>query len=299
VRIDTEALERLAARLAEHPPAPPTWDPVTHHVGTPRSRLAYAITLDTINFGSGWFPKLRKRDGRSGYFTVAMGLKDRFDAEGPWSADDLAALSPLEVADAMGQRLDDPDVVELMTWFATALNDLGRLLASRYGGSFSALVESARGSADQLVRRLAEMPLYRDVSTYDDCEVPFYKRAQIAAADLAIAFTGEGWGRFDDLDRLTCFADNLVPHVLRCDGVLVYAPSLAARIDREEPLTHGAPEEVEIRAAGLFAVEAIVAAIRARGGAATAHGIDMALWHRGQSPAIKARPRHRARCAYY
>ena len=30
---------------------------------------------------------------------------------------------------------------------------------------------------------------------------------------------------FDDLDRLTIFADNLVPHVLRCDGVLVYEES--------------------------------------------------------------------------
>ncbi len=62
------------------PPAPPVWDVTTHHRGSPRSTLAYVITLDAINFGSGWFPKLRKRDGRSGYFTVAMGLKDRFDA---------------------------------------------------------------------------------------------------------------------------------------------------------------------------------------------------------------------------
>lgn len=299
VRIDVPALDRLADQLTAHPPAPPAWDPVTHHVGTPRSRLAYVLTLDTINFGSGWFPKLRKRDGRSGYFTVAMGLKDRFDAEGPWSASELAALSPLDLADVTGQRLEDPDVVELMALFSTALNELGRLLERRWGGSFSALVESANASAAQLVSLLVEMPLYRDVSTYDDLDVPFYKRAQIAAADLAIAFDGTAWGRFEDLDRLTCFADNLVPHVLRCEGVLEHHPDLAARIDRGEPLEHDSPEEVEIRACGLHAVERIVGAIRARGGAATAQGIDMALWHRGQRPEIKARPRHRARCPYY
>ncbi len=38
----------------------------------------------------------------------------------------------------------------------------------------------------------------------------FYKRAQIVASDLALA----GVARFADLDRLTIFADNLVPHVL-------------------------------------------------------------------------------------
>ena len=39
---------------------------------------AYLLTLDTINFGSGWFPTLRKRPGCSGYFTVAWALSDRF-----------------------------------------------------------------------------------------------------------------------------------------------------------------------------------------------------------------------------
>ena len=55
----------------------------------------------------------------------------------------------------------------------------------------------------------------------------FFKRAQLVPSDLALA----GMARFRDLDRLTIFADNLVPHVLRVDGVLVYDPRLAARID--------------------------------------------------------------------
>lgn len=299
VRIDAAAVERLAAELSADPPAPPTWDPAVYHVGTPRSRLAYVLTLDAINFGSGWFPKLRKREGRSGYFTVAMALKDRFDAAGPWSANELAALSPLDLAQVTGQTLDDPEVVELMALFAAAENDLGTLLQRRYRGSFAALIEAANGSAERLVGLLAEMPLYRDVSTCDDIEVPFYKRAQITAADLAIAFGGEGFGRFEDLDELTCFADNLVPHRLRCEGVLVLRPELAERIERGELLAHGSREEVEIRACGLHAVEEIVAAVRARGRQATAQRVDMILWHRGQRPESKARPRHRTRCPYY
>ena len=298
VRIDEAALGALAGRLLAAPP-PPSWDPVAHPVGTPAARLAFVLTLDAINFGSGWFPRLRKRAGRSGYYTVAMGLKDRFDAEGPWSAAELAALGPADLARVTGQTLDDPEVAELMALFARALVDLGVLLETRYGGRFEALVAAAGGSAARLVALLAEMPLYRDVSRYDDVEVPFYKRAQITVADLAIAFAGEGHGRFDDLDELTCFADNLVPHVLRREGVLHYAPALAARIDAEVLLAHGSPEEVEIRAAGVHAVEGLVAAIRAGGGRATAHAIDMALWHHGQRPEIKAHPRHRARCPYY
>ena len=55
----------------------------------------------------------------------------------------------------------------------------------------------------------------------------FYKRAQITGSDLELA----GVASFGDIDRLTIFADNLVPHVLRCDGVLVYDERLAAHID--------------------------------------------------------------------
>src|ERR687896_13348 len=43
------------------------------------------------------------------------------------------------------------------------------------------------GSAVALVERLAAWPTWRDVSPYDGAEVPFFKRAQIAAADLALA----------------------------------------------------------------------------------------------------------------
>jgi hypothetical protein len=81
--------------------------------------------------------------------------------------------------------------------------------------------------------------------------------------------------------------------------VLQYRQGLGDRIDRGELLDHGAPEEVEIRAVGLHAVEEIEAAIRAQGGAATAQEVDYTLWHRGQRPEMKAHPRHRARCPFY
>ena len=58
----------------------------------------YLLTLDAINFGSGWFPTLRKRPGCSGYFTVAWALADRFRERGPWSNAELAALDAGEVA---------------------------------------------------------------------------------------------------------------------------------------------------------------------------------------------------------
>jgi hypothetical protein len=270
------------ARIADYArslprPAAPALDPATHYLGSPDDTLAFVVTLDAINFGSGYFPRVRKRPGMSGYFTVAASLKDHFVAHGPMSPAELRALTDADCAEMFGQSLDDPAVAELMGLFTRALNDLGAFVAD---SGFRGLVERADGSAERLAGELAEMPLYRDVG--------FYKRAQLTAADLQIA----GVATFDDLDRLTIFADNLVPHVLRVDGVLRYEPELLERINRAELIAAGSREEREIRACALHAVELMK-------GSRSAMELDYVLWNRGQAPEYKAQPRHRARSVYY
>ena len=72
------------------PGPPPELDPERHYLEGSREDVAtYLLVLDTINFGSGWFPTLNKRPNSSGYFTVAWGLADRFRAEGPYTNDEL------------------------------------------------------------------------------------------------------------------------------------------------------------------------------------------------------------------
>jgi len=299
VRIDSVRLSALARELVEARHPPTEQDPAHHRLGTRAATLAHVVTLGAVNFGSGWFPRLRKRPGLSGYFTLAAGLREHFEKRGPWSARELCLLGPADCARVFGQDPAASEVMELMALFARALGDLGGWLLERHGGRFEGPLEAAQGSAADLVELLAEMPLYRDVSSYGGLEVPFYKRAQLTAADLAAAFGGEDWGRFRDLDRLTCFADNLVPHVLRCEEVLVYEPRLAGRIDVGELLAPGSPEEVEIRAGAVHAVERCVAELARAGARTTAQQLDFLLWNRGQRAEIKAHPRHRTRTTFY
>jgi hypothetical protein len=299
VRIDPVRIDALARELAADPPPVPRLDPRHHHFGAPESTLAFLLTLDSINFGSGWFPELRKRPGLSGYFTIATALKERFDDRGSWTAAELCELDAGDLARVLGQDLEAKDVAELMTLFARALRDLGGFLMERYEGRFEGPIEEAAHSAARLVEALRAMPFFRDVSAYDELEVPFYKRAQIVCADLELALGGCGRVRFDDLDRLTIFADNLVPHVLRCEGVLVYDAELGRRIDAEQRIAAGSAEEVEIRAGAVHAVEELVRAAARHGAKSTARELDYVLWNRGQRPELKARPRHRTRSVYY
>lgn len=299
VRIASERIADFARELAQEPEPPASADPAHGGFDDPELNLAFVVTLDAINFGSGWFPSLAKRPGVSGYYTIAAALRARFAAAGAWSAAELEALTDRDCAGCFGQDPREPEAMELMRWYARALNDLGAYLRAEHAGRFAGLVEAARGSAARLVVALASMPLYRDTARYDDLEVPFYKRAQITASDLAAAFAGDHYGHFEDLESLTLFADNLVPHVLRCEGVLQYAPELAQRIDTDRLLASGCAEEVEIRAVAVHAVEACAAALRCAGRPLAVHALDGLLWRRGQGAAYKARPRHRTRCSFY
>jgi hypothetical protein len=275
VRIEDGAIPAYARTLpALSPPAPDLAPGATDE-----ERAAFSLQLNAVNFGSGWFPTLRKPPGLSGFRTVEAGLK----ARGPWTARELTGVAATDAAATFGGQ--DPEH-PLMALFATALQELGEHVLAQHGGSFLALARAGGGSAVALAERLAALPTWHDVSPYDGAPVPFFKRAQLAAADLHL----QGIAPADDVAALTLFADNLVPHVLRIDGVLAFDEALVARIDREELIEHDSPEEVEIRACALHAVELLVAAH----GSTTATAVDNALWHRGGDPRYKARPRHRA-----
>jgi len=270
VTIDAERLETV------EPGPPPALDPERHYLEGPPADVAdYLLALDAINFGSGWFPTLRKRPGCSGYFTVAWALADHVRAHGVWSAADLRAVEAPAIAAVLGQ---DP-AHELMALYARALRELGSFLGERRALD---VVADADASAERLAELLAAgMPCFDDRG--------FWKRAQIVPSDLALA----GVAAFGDLDRLTIFADNLVPHVLRVDGVLRYDPALAARIDAGELLPAGDAER-EIRACAVHACELIAARL-----GVAPRVLDVWLWNRGQGARYKAIPRHRTRTVAY
>lgn len=286
VQIDEGAVLPYAAALPRAAGATPS-DPATDLVeADSEARAAFVLCLDAINFGSGWWPAIRKRSGHSGYFTIAAGLTERFRESGPWPAAELASIGAGEIATVLGQAPGHPLIAD----FTAALRDVGDHVEHEHGGRFEAVIEAANGSAPALADLLAGWHAFADVSSYEGRAVPFFKRAQIAVADVARA----GLAELGDLDRLTAFADNLVPHVLRLDGVLRLDPGLERRIEAGELLEHGSPEEVELRACAVHAVELLSAATPL-----SPAEIDAVLWNRGAGERYKSLPRPRSRNIAY
>jgi hypothetical protein len=240
-------------------------------------RARYVLVMDAINFGSGWFATLDRSGDEDVTTDMSRRLTEHARRRGAvWSGPELRALTREEIGAVLGQ---DP-AHELMGLYARALGDLGAWLGDR--AALDA-VAAAGGSARRLARQLAEgMPFFDDPG--------FYKRAQITPNDLAHA----GVAAFDDLDELTVFADNLLPHVLRLDGVLDLDDDLAARIDAGEPIAAGSREERELRGCAVHACELLAQ----RAGVAP-RVLDNWLWNRGTQPPYSERPAHRTPTVLY
>jgi hypothetical protein len=240
--------------------------------GSPEQVARYVFLLDTINFGSGWFPTLRH--GSTDAMTERLTAHVR--AHGPWWGAELAALRAADVAAV----LDEDPAHPLMALYAEGLAQLGAFAGGREALE---LVAAADGSATRFAAQLAAgMAFFADAG--------FFKRAQITANDLVLA----GVAAFEDVDALTVFADNFLPHVLRLDGVLVVDESLAARIDGGELLEPGGAQERELRACAVHACEGLAARL-----GVPPRLLDNWLWNRGCEPAYLARPAHLARTVFY
>lgn len=138
------------------------------------------------------------------------------------------------------------------------------------------------------------------------------KKAQLMCADLYNRFRDDPelssiFG-FGDVASLTAFSDNVVPAVLRAEGVLRYSDQLASIVDQPKLLTDRRMEAA-IRAAAVVACDAIVKEYNeqaAADGAAsaattplTAMALDYHLWLIGKTPEFRSIERHSTHSGFY
>ena len=289
--------DSLPFELIDNPPL----DSEVHLLNQGERTLLFFLALESINFGSGYFPHLEKEDINSGYFTIASRLKQYFEAKGEVTATNLIQLTATDCATIfLDVRQDDKNLKELMGWFADSLNQLGRFVLERFKGDFLALIKSVEHSAVQLVTLLTAIPSFRDFSIYRNQEIPILKRAQITVADLSLAFDNQGLGHFYDLEELTIFADNMVPFVLQQDGILEYDEGLYNKINNQVFIPSGSEEEVEIRACAIHAVELIKEQAIKNGISCSSKDLDYLLWNRGlEQPYVHNSVKHLTKSMFY
>jgi hypothetical protein len=300
VQIDRAAIERAADTLAQSRVPPPAWNLDYHFFDGTERTVNYLFLLDALNFcfwgKPKWSVTFRGND-LDGYWALAASLKRALEND-PHFADAaaLAQLAPRKLARALRGKVTIPLFAE--RW--RAARELGAILCEHWGGSAATFVADAQRDAPRLAQMLADnFASFNDIAVYENRAVHFFKRAQILVADLWGAFGGKAWGAFDNVETLTAFADYKLPQILRAWGIVKYAPALARQIDAQIELAAGSPAEIEIRAATLWAVEFLRAALAQRGRNLWSIQVDWILWEASQARVARMKPYHRVRTIYY
>ncbi len=315
VKIHQDSIKRAADKLVEKRVEPPAWNYEYHFFDGTARTVNYLFLLDALNFcfwgRQRWTIEYHGKR-LHGYWALAASLK-RAVEENPRVLDAgfMARITPQELENILGSRGKIP----LLTERWRNVRELGTVLRDRWNGDAAYLVEKARGDAACLAQMSAEnFSSFNDIAVYNAdmsllrpvgarngslSEVRFFKRAQILAADLWGAFGGKSWGAFKNIAQLTAFADYKLPQILRAWGILKYAPSLARRVDSQIALAAGSGEEIEIRAATLWAVEFLREALAARRRAFMSIQVDWILWQASQGKFKGIKPYHRVKTIFY
>lgn len=301
VKINQEGLKRIVGAIKKEE-MPPCWEEEYHHFGSPEETAQYFFVLDTLNFcffpdkgQEKWGINLKKARW-AGYFALALCLKR---AVGRYPLLDAGFLADIPLSTLKDILRGDYGEIPLMEKRWKNLKETGRVLLERFSGQTAELIKKAEGRVDKLTEIIFKrFPSFRDTAPYKGKEIYFLKRIQLFLGDIYGVFNGKGLGAFDDIHKLTCFADYKIPQILNNLGVLEYSPRLTKKIKKEELISAFSVGEVEIRANTVQAVEQIKQILARQGVKMTSFEIDWILWTMSKREKLKI-PHHRTRTIYY
>ncbi len=103
------------------------------------------------------------------------------------------------------------------------------------------------------VTRTEMVKRFRDVSDYDGHTVKIYKLPQLAVWFLYLSLNKTGQFPIGDLERMTAFADYIVPAALHLLGITSYSQDLEHAVRSHQLIARDSRWEIEIRAHCIYA----------------------------------------------
>ncbi|WP_201732329.1 queuosine salvage family protein [Acidithrix sp. C25] len=286
-------------------------DPRFWILSDPIASFAFVIVVDYLNFGSGYFKDLQKNSTGSGYLTFAQGLTSYFVDHYPFKPSHLTTITSDQMTEILQQRDPSPQVSILIDLLVKAVNELGMYLEGNFADSFVEFAKYLNRDVDDCLKTLIELPALADY--YEINEIAFYplKKAQIILSDLDMIWRFHHKNLdvaqipfcISGIHKLTAFADNSLPHVLRVEKVLEYDPALESHIQLGGRLEYSSWAEVEIRAATIQSVEMIHAKLLGDGITLYPNQIDAAIWTSKHDPLLSGKYRlslsHKCKSIFY
>ena len=300
VKINKEKIRQTAKKWTSEKISIPEWPSGMHFRGkNDEQTLTYLILLDALNFCF-WTKKSNtkrweikyKNKKYNGYFALSLALK-KFFLKNPDKAN-FIYLKNISFPE-FKKILQGGKNLQFLKKRWQITKKISVYITKKYGSSTN-FVLSANHHLSKLIPRIAnELYSFKDETKWQGKKICTWKRAQILAIDILGTFNNKGAGHFRDLGYATAFADYKVPQILHTLGIIEYSPRLTRIIANKRLIKAFSREEIEIRAATIWAVEYLQKELKKHGKELYPFQIDWILWNKSQDrPFGKLRARKMA-----
>ncbi|KAF5298334.1 hypothetical protein FQR65_LT01112 [Abscondita terminalis] len=187
--------------------------------------IDWLFVVDTLNFcfwhnedEEGWVV-----DKYTGYFALCAAInraiKEGIDITNPSFYSTMTKEQLQHIL-----RSDTKVEVPLLNERLECLHSVGKTLIEKFEGSFKKCVEEADNSAMKLLDIIVDnFQCFQDEAFYISMKICIYKRAQILIGDIWACFQGKGLGKFNDIYKITMFADyafHRLYYILKCSNTV-------------------------------------------------------------------------------
>lgn len=272
VRVNHEKISEVANWMAYEEFAKPDGSMLFDFGNDPDVLMDFTLVVNTMNFAFTDFSTGVKFEtdymGKRWCDSEAMlaCLHRAINSGIPFfSGEYLAKVTRKDLESVFAGTIEMPMLDERVALF----NEVGRVLVETYQGRYSHFVRSCSprlyANGDGLLERLTtEFPRFRDVSSYQGSDVHIYKLAQLGIWGMHLALSPRGAWKLEDADKLTAFADYIVPVGLRVMGIFEYAPELEKQINSLVEVKRDSDAEIELRASSIYVIAKLTEEINKR-----------------------------------
>jgi len=321
---DPDAFEAAASTFSGLPPPTSPGIDLPLRLSEDES-IDATVFVSLLQMGSGYRKKLHAACGSGASDCMLRGILSFILGGKSLSAGVLAHLKSAEIAEIWGipMSIDEPvpnlsfvtmskpgPLASLVNCMTQMLNSVGRELLATGFSSFSAFFKAncalwQEGGSPKLGKFIGVLvdtfpSGFRDLYNLKAVaqqvgqgkrveEVWLLKKAQLCAKELGRKFGASHPALFSwpqsPHGSLTAFADNVLPTVLRAEGVLVLSEALGDKVDRGEDV--GAEEACALRSATVVACESLSKLM-----GVSEEYLDQLLWISGKLPKYRSLERH-------
>lgn len=299
LQINNDNIKLLARKKEFQNLILPAWQEDVFLIEESESDFNFLFLINTINF-SYWsdpnHPKwyfIYKNIKYTGSFALFAALKNAL--ENGYPLFDHNYLKNLSEKD-LSEILEKYQKIPMLDYRLNILRDIGQNFLNSYYQSFYQIYKSSNNSALDLINKIIKIfPSFNDSFLYKNNQYNFLKRAQLVTAMIH----GRNNQIFNDIDKLTVFADYRVPQTLRKLGLTDYSQEISNEIKENIYLPEGSAKELEIRISTIQACNILKDFLKQNNIKTNSLNIDYYMWKNSKSILEPDFDFHRTRNVFY